>query len=71
MLKMNLHSKVIKATITAYKAEIGINKLVNSYTEFTSDTCLIYNDTILSCTFSLKSVKSYREKFALELPLSK
>ncbi|MBE26372.1 MAG: hypothetical protein CMN33_01670, partial [Saprospirales bacterium] len=59
------------ATITAYKAEKGINKLVNFYTEMTSDTCLIFNDTILSGTFSLKSVRSYREEFALKLPLSK
>ena len=68
---MNLPSTAIKATITAYKGEIGINKLINSYTELTSDTCLIFNYTILSGTFSLKSVKSYREEFALELPLSK
>ena len=59
------------AATIAYKAEIGINKLINSYTELTSDTCLIFNDTILSGTFSLKSVRSYREEFALELPLSK
>ncbi len=59
------------AATIAYKAEIGINKLINSYTELTSDTCLIFNDTILSGTFSLKSVRSYHEEFALELPLSK
>ena len=68
---MNLPSTAIMATITAYKGEIGINKLVNSYTELTSDTCLIFNDTILSGTFSLKSVRSYHEEFALELPWSK
>ena len=59
------------AATIAYKAEIGINKLINSCTELTSDTCLIFNDTILSGTFSLKSVRSYHEEFALELPLSK
>lgn len=68
---MNLPRTAIMATITAYKGEIGINKLENSYTELTSDTCLIFNDTILSGTFSLKSVRSYREEFALKLPLSK
>ena len=68
---MNLTITAIMAATIAYKAEIGINKLVNSYTELNSDTCLIFNDTILSGTFSLKSVRSYREEFALELPLSK
>lgn len=68
---MNLTSIAIMAATIAYKAEIGINKLVNSYTELNSDTCLILKDTILSGTFSLKSVRSYREEFALELPLSK
>ena len=68
---MNLTITAIMAATIAYKAEIGINKLVNSYTELNSDTCLIFNNTILSGTFSLKSVRSYREEFALELPLSK
>ena len=68
---MNLTSTAIMAATIAYKAEIGINKLVNSYTELNSDTCLIFNNTILSGTFSLKSVRSYREEFALELLLSK
>jgi hypothetical protein len=68
---MNLTITAIMAATIAYKAEIGINKLVNSYTELNSDTCLILKDTILSDTFSLKSVRSYREEFALELPLSK
>ncbi len=68
---MNLTSTAIMAATIAYKAEIGINKLINSYTELTSDTCFIFNDTILSGTFSLKSVRSYHEEFALKLPLSK
>jgi len=49
---MNLTITAIMAATIAYKAEIGINKLVNSYTELNSDTCLIFNNTILSGTFS-------------------
>jgi len=49
------------AAIIAYKAEIGLKKLEISYTELTSDTCPIFKEAILSSTFSLKLVRSYRE----------